>query len=246
MTSRRFTARAVLIDLDGTLLDTAADLAAAVNGMLSDLGRAPLAQQLVATYVGKGAEVLVHRALGGGIDARVDPALHAQGLSAFHHHYLRENGVSARPYEGVREGLEALREKGFRLACVTNKPQAFADPLLERTGLAHAFEFVLGGDALARKKPDPLPMLHAAQRLSAAPSQTVAIGDSINDALAARAAGMTVFAVPYGYNEGHDVRDLDVDAVVASLLEAAGLLTPVPGSSPPAARSLPGASSPSA
>ena len=243
--TRRFTAQAVLIDLDGTLLDTAADLAAAVNGMLADLDRAPLTQQVVATYVGKGAEVLVHRALGGGVDARVEAALHAQGLVAFHHHYLRENGVSARPYEGVREGLEALREKGFKLACVTNKPQVFADPLLERTGLAHAFEFVLGGDALARKKPDPLPMLHAAERLGAAPAQTVAIGDSVNDALAARAAGMTVFAVPYGYNEGHDVRDLDVDAVVASLLEAAGLLSLVPGLSPVTARSGPGTLPPS-
>ena len=228
-TQRTFPARAVLIDLDGTLLDTAADLAAAVNGMRADLGLSLLPTSVVATYVGKGAEVLVHRALGGGVDTRVDDALHARGLAAFHHHYLRENGVSARAYPGVHEGLAALRAKGFKLACVTNKPQAFADPLLERTGLARAFEYVLGGDALPHKKPDPRPMLHAAQQLGAAPAETVAIGDSINDALAARAAGMTVFAVPYGYNEGHDVHALDVDAVVSSLLEAAGLLTAVPG-----------------
>jgi len=244
-TQRSFAARAVLIDLDGTLLDTASDLAAAVNGMRADLGMSLLSTSVVATYVGKGAEVLVHRALGGGIDARVDDALHARGLAAFHHHYLRENGLSARAYPGVHEGLVALRAKGLRLACVTNKPQAFADPLLERTGLAQAFEFVLGGDALPYKKPHPQPMLHAAQRLGAAPAETVAIGDSVNDALAARAAGMTVFAVPYGYNEGHDVHALDVDAVVSTMLEAAGLLTAVPGPTTSSGRSASGNFTPS-
>jgi len=104
---------------------------------------------------------------------------------------------------------------------VTNKPQAFADPLLERCGMRGDFELVLGGDALPRRKPDPMPMLHAAAALGAAPREAVAIGDSVNDALAARAAGMAVLAVPYGYNEGRDVRSLDVDGIVASLLEAA-------------------------
>jgi phosphoglycolate phosphatase len=134
----------------------------------------------------------------------------------------------------------------LKLACVTNKPQAFADPLLERTGLARAFEYVLGGDALPHKKPDPRPMLHAALQLGAAPAETVAIGDSINDALAARAAGMTVFAVPYGYNEGHDVHALDVDAVVSTLLEAAGLLTAVSGLSTSSGHPASGTFKPSA
>jgi phosphoglycolate phosphatase len=224
MTGGLFAVSAVIIDLDGTLLDTAADLAAAVNGMRVDLGMAPLAESVVATYVGKGAEVLVHRAMGGGLDARIEPQAHARALAAFNHHYLRENGRSSQIYPGVTEGLAALRDQGMKLACVTNKPQAFADPLLERMGLRDAFAFVLGGDALPRKKPDPLPMLHAAQRLGARPEHTAAIGDSLNDVLAARAAGMRVFAVPYGYNEGHDVRSLEVDAVVESLLEASRLM----------------------
>lgn len=222
-----FRARAVLIDLDGTLLDTAADLAAAINRMMIDLGREPLPLDTVAAYVGKGAEVLVHRALGGGLLARVDDALHARGHAAFLNHYRQENGRQARVYDGVREGVSSMIEKGLRLACVTNKPQAFAEPLLERCGLRQAFELVLGGDALTARKPDPLPMLHAARCLGAAPSEVVAIGDSVNDALAARAAGMTVLAVPYGYNEGRDVAELDVDGIVDSLLEAAQRIDPI-------------------
>ena len=213
--------RAVIIDLDGTLLDTATDLANAVNLMLEDLGQATLSEELIATFVGKGAEVLVHRALGGHVEARAEPTLHARGLSAFYRHYEVQNGLTAQAYDGVHEGLQAMRAAGLKLACVTNKPQRYAEPLLERCGLSGHFEFVLGGDALPRKKPDPLPMLHAAQRLGVVPEHTVAIGDSINDALAARAAGMRVFVVPYGYNEGHDVHALDADAVVASLLDAA-------------------------
>ena len=223
----RLRARAVLVDLDGTLLDTVADLAAAVNRMLGELGREALAEPVVASYVGRGADVLVHRALGGGLDARVDAALHARGAAAFARHYAIENGRHARPYPGVREGLDAMRAMGLRLACVTNKPQAFAEPLLGRCGMRADFELVLGGDALPRRKPDPLPMLHAAGALGAAPHEAVAIGDSVNDALAARAAGMAVLAVPYGYNEGRDVGSLDVDGIVGSLSEAAQRIEPI-------------------
>jgi len=228
--------RAVIIDLDGTLLDTATDLANAVNLMLGELGRPALPEATVATYVGKGAEVLVHRSLGGHVDARVDEALHARGMAEFSRHYAVQNGLTAKPYAGVVEGLELMRAHGLRLACVTNKPQRYALPLLERCGLAGHFEFVVGGDTLPRKKPDPLPMLHAAERLGTAPRHTVAIGDSINDALAARAAGMTVFVVPYGYNEGHDVQTLDADAIVSSLLDAAHRMAPASISSQNPAR----------
>ena len=217
----RVSARAVILDLDGTLLDTAADLAAATNLMMLELGREPLPQATVASYIGKGVEVLVHRALGGSLDARVDHDLHTRGHDAFMRHYQVENGRHSRPYEGVVEGVAAMRAKGLRLACVTNKPKSFADPLLERFGLAQSFELIVGGDTLPLRKPDPMPMLHVAQRFEIDPPEIVAIGDSLNDALAARAAGMPVFAVPYGYNEGRDVRTLDVDAVFDSLLIAA-------------------------
>ena len=223
----RFRARAVILDLDGTLLDTAADLAAAVNRMLAEWGRPELPEAQVAAYIGKGAEVLIHRALGGGLDARVDAVLHHRGLEAFLRHYALENGRQARLYPEVIEGLQAMREQGLRLACVTNKPQAYADPLLERCGLRGFFECVLGGDALPARKPDPMPLQQVAIDFGLPCAECVAIGDSVNDALAARAAGMAVLAVPYGYNEGRPVESLDVDGIVETLLEAALRIDPI-------------------
>ncbi|MBN9430313.1 MAG: phosphoglycolate phosphatase [Burkholderiales bacterium] len=219
--SLRDAIRAVIIDLDGTLLDTIPDLAAASNAMRVDLGLPPLSQQTIARYVGKGAEILVHRALTDSLDGRVAAEHFERGMAAFHHHYERENGRHARLYPGVAEGLAAMRALGLRLACVTNKPQQFADPLLVRAGLAPYFELTLGGDALPRRKPDPLPLLHVGERFGAPPAQTLMIGDSSNDARAARAAGMPVLVVPYGYNEGQPVSSIDADGVVESLLQAA-------------------------
>jgi phosphoglycolate phosphatase len=219
-------AAAVIIDLDGTLLDTAADLAAATNRMLRELGLHEVPVATVARYIGKGVDVLVHRALSGSLHGRAHETLHARGRESFMRHYADENGRQARPYPGVRAGLDAMQAKRLRLACVTNKPQQFTLTLLERTGLLADFEVVLGGDVLPRRKPDPLPMLEVARRFGLQPSQVVAIGDSVNDALAARAAGMPALLVPYGYSEGQDVRSLEADGIVDSLLEAAGLIEP--------------------
>ena len=224
---RRFAARAAIIDLDGTLLDTAADLAAAVNAMLSAMGRATLPVEQVASYVGKGVEVLVHRALTLSLDGRVPAESFAPAMQSFDAHYRRENGRHASVYPGVLEGLQAMRDAGLKLSVVTNKPIGFALPLLADTGLAQYFDLVVGGDTVARKKPDPMPMLHVCAQLGIAPEQVVAIGDSLNDALAARAAGMAVLAVPYGYNEGRDARSLDVDAIVDTLFEASRLIDPL-------------------
>ncbi|MFZ9679317.1 MAG: phosphoglycolate phosphatase [Quisquiliibacterium sp.] len=224
---RRFAARAAIIDLDGTLLDTAADLAAAVNAMLSAMGRATLPVEQVASYVGKGVEVLVHRALTLSLDGRVPADSFAPAMQSFDAHYRRENGRHASVYPGVLEGLQAMRDAGLKLSVVTNKPIGFALPLLADTGLAQYFDLVVGGDTVARKKPDPMPMLHVCAQLGIAPEQVVAIGDSLNDVLAARAAGMAVLAVPYGYNEGRDARSLDVDAIVDTLFEASHLIDPL-------------------
>jgi phosphoglycolate phosphatase len=224
---RRFAARAAIIDLDGTLLDTAADLAAAVNAMLLAMGRAALPVEQVASYVGKGVEVLVHRALTLSLDGRVPADSFAPAMQSFDAHYQRENGRHASVYPGVLEGLQAMRDAGLKLAVVTNKPIGFAVPLLADTGLAPYFDLVVGGDTVARKKPDPMPMLHVCAQLGIAPEQVVAIGDSLNDALAARAAGMAVLVVPYGYNEGRDARTLDVDAIVDTLFEASRLIDPL-------------------
>lgn len=221
MAARTFRARGVAIDLDGTLLDTVADLTAAVNAMLADFGQPALPESTVRSYVGKGARILVHRALSGSLDGRVDEASADRGMASFERHYARENGRSTTVYPGVAEGLAAMRNKGLRLACVTNKPQAFAESLMVRTGLSRHFELTVGGDVLPRRKPDPMQLLHVCERFGLAPSRMVAIGDSLNDAQAARAAGMPVMVVPYGYNEGRPADTIDADQIVATLLDAA-------------------------
>ncbi len=216
--------KAVMIDLDGTLLDTIPDLAAATNGMLAELARTPLPLDMVRTFVGKGISRLVERALAGHIDGHADAMAMAQALPVFERHYAAVNGLHTTIYPGVREGLEQLAAAGFPLACVTNKAGAFTVPLLERMGLAHYFAQTISGDTLARKKPDPLPLLHACAQFGVAPAQMLMIGDSLNDVQAARAAGCPVFCVPYGYNEGHAVQSLEVDAIVGALTECIPLI----------------------
>lgn len=217
----RLSARAVIVDLDGTMLDTVPDLAAAANAMRADCGMDALPSDVLATYVGKGADVLVHRALTESLSGQADPAAFAHGRARFFVHYAEHNGRNATLYPEVREGLTAMRGKGLRLACVTNKPAAFTEPLLARTKLASFFELIVSGDTLPLRKPDPAPMRHVAERFGLRSGEMIAIGDSTNDAQAARAAGMQVLAVPYGYNEGHPVGALDVDGIVGTLLEAA-------------------------
>lgn len=213
---------AVLLDLDGTLLDTIPDLARASNAMRVELGMEELPVSTIATYVGKGTENLVKKLLANNPEGRQPSADEtAQGLRIFHQHYHRVNGDEATVYPGVIEGLDAFSDAGCALAIVTNKPTEFTLPLIERMGLAGYFSQVVCGDTCARKKPDPMPFLHACELLGAEPAASLAIGDSINDALAARAANMTVLALPYGYNEGMDVRNLPVDDIVMSIAEAA-------------------------
>lgn len=215
---------AVLCDLDGTLLDTVPDIADAVDAVLGALGRAPIGAAAVRDYVGQGVDVLLHRALGGGVDARADADLHARARALFGAAYAASNGRHAQLYPGVREGLDALRALGLRLACVTNKPQAPTDALLAQFGFDAYFEFTLGGDALPQRKPQPEPLWHAAQRLGIAPSACLMLGDSANDATAARAAGMPVLLVDYGYTEGRPIGEIDCDRVVSSIADVAALL----------------------
>ena len=216
--------KAVTIDLDGTLLDTIPDLAAAVNTMLAELGRRALDEPLIRTFVGKGLTRLVERSLTEDVDGVPEPALLARALPVFERCYTAVNGRHTTVYPGVKEGLERLRDQSIPLACVTNKSTRFTLPLLDMVGLARYFEHVVAGDTLARKKPDPAPLLHACEAFGVAPRDMLVIGDSVNDAQAARAAGCPVFCVTYGYNEGRDVRTLDTDAVVGTLDEAAGLV----------------------
>ena len=213
--------RAVLFDLDGTLLHTAPDLAAAANAMLAELGLPARDPAAIADYIGQGLAGLVHRTLTGAADGTAAPALFARALPVFERHYAAESGRRSRPYPGVVAGLTRIHELGFRLGCVTNKAGRFTRDLLDRADLAGFFGCVVSGDTVARRKPDPLPVLHACELLGADVGDTLVIGDSANDVLAARAAGCAVWCVPYGYNEGRPVETLACDAIVGDLVEAA-------------------------
>ncbi|WP_159917809.1 phosphoglycolate phosphatase [Pantoea sp. 18069] len=214
---------AAIVDLDGTMVDTLGDFSAALNGMLADLQLPAIAAASIETMVGKGSEHLIRSVLAHVNVADIE-ALYPQAWERYQHHYLAINGQYAQVYDGVREGLQALRAQGLRLACLTNKPLSFAQPLLAAKGLDGLFEQVFGGDSFERKKPDPLPLLKTCEALGSAPAHTLMIGDSSNDARAARAAGCPVVLVSYGYNHGEPVRDVDADACIDSLQE----LTVVP------------------
>lgn len=226
MTDKKFPlpVRAVAIDLDGTMLDTIEDLATAVNLMLDELRMPALELETVRTFVGKGLANLVQRALRASLQREPTEAECERGMQAYMPHYDRVNGDTTTIYPGVREGLDALQATGYALACITNKSARFTGPLLERVGFARYFSLVISGDTLPKKKPDPLPLTYTAEKFGVPTNEMLMIGDSLNDAQAARSAGCPIFCVTYGYNEGHDVRTLDVDAIVASLVDAAGLI----------------------
>ncbi len=218
--------KAVVIDLDGTLLNTAPDLAEAANRMLAEMQRPSVPLEVIMTYIGNGVERLIKRVLTGEMYAEPEAALMAQAKPIYERHYLECVSLYSRPFPGVVEGLEALKAAGYRLACITNKAAKFTLPLLKDTGLHDYFELILSGDSLPRTKPDPLPLLHACEQFGIVPDQLLLIGDSMNDAQAARAAGCHIFCVPYGYNHGEPVESLDLDRVVASVLEASQLIVP--------------------
>jgi len=216
--------KAIVIDLDGTLLNTAPDLAHAAELMMAELGRPCPSLEAIQTYIGNGVSRLVKRVLTGQMEAEPDPLLFDKALSIYQKYYGEHVADQSRPFNGVVEGLEAMKAAGFRLACITNKAERFTRPLLKATGLFDYFELILSGDSLPRRKPDPLPLRHAAKHFGVDISQVLLIGDSLNDSQAARAAGCPVFCVPYGYNRGRPVTELDLDAVVPSLVEASKMV----------------------
>lgn len=219
MGSRKFPLRiaGVVIDLDGTLLHTAPELAEAANRMLRDMGRPPVSQNLLMSYIGNGIHWLVKRALTGDMHAEPDAALFDQALPLFEKHYS-ELLLASQPFPGVIPGLEALKAAGYRLGCITNKVERYTRPLLQGVGMAHYFDLVLAGDTLPEKKPHPLPLLHAAEFFGCPIEHLLLVGDSLSDAQAARAAGCPIFCVPYGYNHGEAVETLNADAVIPDLM----------------------------
>jgi phosphoglycolate phosphatase len=214
----------ILIDVDGTLVDSVPDLAFCVDGMMERLGRPPHGDSAVRNWVGNGVERLVRRALIGRLEGEPDEAELELALPIFLELYRENTSGRSFLYPGVREGLDYLQGAGYPLGCVTNKAAQFTEPLLHDLGVRDYFEIVISGDSLPRKKPDPLPLLHAAEHFGVDPSDALMVGDSVSDVTAARAAGFGIVCVSYGYNHGVDIRTANPDAVMDSLTEIQGLL----------------------
>jgi phosphoglycolate phosphatase len=221
---RTFSVSAIAFDLDGTLLDTVHDLAAAVNALLAERGLRPLPKDEIRAMIGKGIGNLVRRALARAAGVTPDALAEADLAAAVDRYqtlYAERLGRETRPFPGMSAALERLAAMGFTLAIVTNKASRFVRPHLEQARIAHYFATVVGGDDLPAKKPEPGQLLHVARELRVPPSRLLMVGDSANDARAARAAGCPVLLLPHGYNEGQPVHDVDADGIVASLAAVA-------------------------
>ena len=214
----------ILIDVDGTLVDSVPDLAFCVNAMMDGLGLPRPTEAQVRDWVGNGVQRLVERALVNDLHGTPDPALFERAYPLFLELYADNTSKRSVLYPGVREGLDALKAAGHPLGCVTNKAERFTRPLLRDLGLEDDFSLVVSGDTLATKKPDPEPLLFAARHFGVDPSRALMIGDSVNDVTAARAAGFQIICVSYGYNHGEDIRDAEPDAVVDSMAQIPVLL----------------------
>ncbi|HSV45632.1 MAG TPA: phosphoglycolate phosphatase [Ramlibacter sp.] len=208
--------QAAIVDLDGTLVDTLGDFAVALNLMLRELSLPDIDRPAIERMVGKGSEHLIRSVLD---HVRAPAAAYEAAWQAYQRHYHAINGLHSSVYPGALQGLQALQRAGLKLACLTNKPTGFAVPLLQAKGLAGYFQAVFGGDAFERKKPDPLPLRKTCEALGTPPGRTLMVGDSSNDAQAARAAGCPVVLVTYGYNHGEPVRAAAADGFVDSLAE---------------------------
>jgi len=216
--------RMILIDVDGTLVDSVPDLAFCVDELMRALGRPPHGEAKVRNWVGNGVERLVRRALIGQLDGEPPDEDYARAYPIFIDLYAENTSKRSRLYPGIREGLDWLKVHGYPLGCVTNKAAQFTLPLLQDLGVRDYFGIVVAGDTLPVKKPDPAPLLHAARHYGIAPEEALMVGDSVSDVKAARAAGFQIVCMSYGYNHGVDIRTASPDAVIDSLTELPALL----------------------
>lgn len=212
----------VLFDLDGTLVDTAPDLAAGVDHMLESLGLAPAGEARVRTWIGHGVNHLVKRALEAATGRERE--LFERGLGLFLDYYADHLSDRTLPYPGVVAALDELVERGLRLGVVTNKPARFTEPLLESLGLRKAFRTVVSGDAVTEKKPAAEPLLRAVEICGGETQNAIMVGDSMTDVEAARRAGLGFVGVPYGYNHGDETFLTAPDVMIQSLSELPALL----------------------
>ena len=219
-----FNPKMILIDVDGTLVDSVPDLAYCVDEMMQAIGRPAYGEERVRDWVGNGVERLVRRALIGQLDGEPSDEDFQRAYPIFLDLYAENTSKRSLLYPGVKEGLDWMKAKGYTLGCVTNKAAQFTEPLLRDLGVRDYFGLVVAGDTLPKKKPDPLPLLHAAEHFGVSPADSLMIGDSVSDVKAARAAGFSIVCMSYGYNHGQDIRDANPDAVIDSMVEIEGLL----------------------
>ena len=219
-----FNVKAVMFDLDGTLVNTAPEIAYAANQMLGALNLPNKSPLQIARYIGEGAQMLVKRCVANGALTEPDEALLNDAQALFFEHYA-QNVTSSQPYHGALETLDQLKRTGFKLACVTNKPEKFTLPLLSATGLMDFFEVVVSGDTLPKKKPDPMQLHHICKKLDVLETESMLVGDSDTDVVAAHAAGCYIVTVPYGYNQGKAIDESMVDATIDDLPDLLNLLT---------------------
>lgn len=219
----------VLIDVDGTLVDSVPDLTYCVDEMMKRLDMPTHGEAKVRNWVGNGVERLVRRALIGQLEGEPDEALYEKAYPIFLELYRDNTSKRSCLYPGIKEGLDYLKAEGYKMGCVTNKAAQFTEPLLKDLGVYDYFSIVISGDTLPQKKPDPAPLLHAAKFFNVSPEQAMMIGDSISDVKAARAAGFRIVCMTYGYNHGVDIRDANPDAVMDSMAELPDLLGKLQG-----------------
>jgi len=217
----------ILIDVDGTLVDSVPDLAFCVDEMMRQLGMPERGEARVREWVGNGVERLVRRALINQLDGEPDDELFHKAYPLYLELYSVNTSKRSRLYPGVVEGLDYLESSGYKLGCVTNKAACFTEPLLQDLGVHDRFSIIISGDTLAKKKPDPEPLLHAARFFGVMPEHAMMIGDSVSDVKAARAAGFQIVCMSYGYNHGVDIREAHPDAVIDSMAELRSLLEKV-------------------
>ena len=214
----------ILIDVDGTLVDSVPDLAYCVDEMMKALGREPHGEAKVRDWVGNGVERLTRRALIGQLDGEPSDEDFAKGYPIFLELYKDNTSKRSCLYPGVREGLDYMKAQGYLLGCVTNKDAQFTIPLLKGLGIYDEFGIVVSGDTLPVKKPDPQPLLHAAAHFGVGAEDSLMLGDSKSDVTAARNAGFQIVCMSYGYNHGEDIRNYNPDAVIDSMVELKALL----------------------
>jgi phosphoglycolate phosphatase len=220
-----FKPKMVLIDVDGTLVDSVPDLTFCVDEMMQQLDMPVRGEAAVRQWVGNGVQRLTERALTNDLDGHPDAELFARAMPIFMELYAENTSKRSRLYDGVLEGLDFLQScEGLKIGCVTNKAEQFTLPLLTDLGIVDRFEIIISGDSLPEKKPHPLPLLHAAEKLGVKPEDSVMIGDSKSDVKAARAAGFQIICMTYGYNHGEDIRNYSPDAVIDSMAELASLI----------------------